>query len=424
MPRHLIMHNKRQVQDLFQFRNVHTQMNRCVEMLPTNPTLGYQNHQHTMYRINNIQHQHLMTTNPMLIPSFLREHQSFQSQLDSINSGRNTNEEAATTTAFNVSPKIVASDTGVIPPPCISALAETPEIETDHPKMPQSNLSTAPTILSDDTPTDSHNENLKLRKQLRYPINEGLVYSDQHHPMTQQRKRRRVNSMSVDNEGAVVETTVGNDAINNVETTQTTNLNAHAALMVMHGSPHSKIEANPELLSSNSTSTEHSNTRLVQSVTITDSGRDNNESSDRNVLSNENHTAADVINRNVVHYSHNYDADELIMSASAIMFSLSTSLPFPSPNNSSHSRQRATAPATLKKPTKKHVTTTTKITPPKKYKKRYWTAIEKEAVKSGVETLGVGNWSRIKSMYGQILKNRTSVNIKDCYRTMRNRGEV
>lgn len=49
---------------------------------------------------------------------------------------------------------------------------------------------------------------------------------------------------------------------------------------------------------------------------------------------------------------------------------------------------------------------------------------EKRAIKEGILRYGVGQWSQIKAEYGLILRNRTNVNIKDCYRTMVKRGEL
>lgn len=49
---------------------------------------------------------------------------------------------------------------------------------------------------------------------------------------------------------------------------------------------------------------------------------------------------------------------------------------------------------------------------------------EKTAIRRGVEKFGIGHWSEIKSEYAVILRNRTSVNIKEGYRTMKNKGEL
>ena len=52
-----------------------------------------------------------------------------------------------------------------------------------------------------------------------------------------------------------------------------------------------------------------------------------------------------------------------------------------------------------------------------------WTNDEKTAVKQGILKYGVGKWGQIKSEYAEILRHRTAVNIKDCFRTMQKRGE-
>lgn len=53
-----------------------------------------------------------------------------------------------------------------------------------------------------------------------------------------------------------------------------------------------------------------------------------------------------------------------------------------------------------------------------------WSEEEKDAVKKGVALFGVGKWKEIKVRFGALLRNRTSVQIKDCWRTMTLRGEV
>lgn len=53
-----------------------------------------------------------------------------------------------------------------------------------------------------------------------------------------------------------------------------------------------------------------------------------------------------------------------------------------------------------------------------------WTDIEKECVQEGVEKFGVGHWVLIKKEYAQVLRNRTTVQIKDCWRTISARNDV
>ena len=57
-------------------------------------------------------------------------------------------------------------------------------------------------------------------------------------------------------------------------------------------------------------------------------------------------------------------------------------------------------------------------------RRRRWTNEEKACIKLGVEHYGVGDWQSIKLDYPEILRNRTTVQIKDCWRTMIKRGEV
>ena len=57
-------------------------------------------------------------------------------------------------------------------------------------------------------------------------------------------------------------------------------------------------------------------------------------------------------------------------------------------------------------------------------KRLKWTEEEKTAVKQGVKECGVGKWREIKYQYGKILRNRTPVQIKDCWRTMTKNNEV
>ena len=57
-------------------------------------------------------------------------------------------------------------------------------------------------------------------------------------------------------------------------------------------------------------------------------------------------------------------------------------------------------------------------------KRKKFTEEEKGAIKLGVQRFGFGKWAQIKEYYAEELKDRTSVNIKDCYRTMQRKGEV
>jgi hypothetical protein len=57
-------------------------------------------------------------------------------------------------------------------------------------------------------------------------------------------------------------------------------------------------------------------------------------------------------------------------------------------------------------------------------KRRPWANEEKGAVKAGVRKYGLGKWVHIKEEYGVILRNRTAVQCKDCWRTMARKGEA
>lgn len=59
----------------------------------------------------------------------------------------------------------------------------------------------------------------------------------------------------------------------------------------------------------------------------------------------------------------------------------------------------------------------------KRGRKRF-TDDEKTAIKLGVQKFGFGKWAQIKAYYRSELRDRTSVNIKDCYRTMMRNNEV
>ncbi len=57
-------------------------------------------------------------------------------------------------------------------------------------------------------------------------------------------------------------------------------------------------------------------------------------------------------------------------------------------------------------------------------KRKRWTDEEKDIVRKGIRRHGVGHWAMIKSDWPMELRDRTSVQIKDCYRTMLKRGEL
>jgi hypothetical protein len=59
-----------------------------------------------------------------------------------------------------------------------------------------------------------------------------------------------------------------------------------------------------------------------------------------------------------------------------------------------------------------------------KRKHSYFTVAEKNAIKEGAGLFGFGKWKQIKEEYSVILQNRTTVQIKDQYRTMVHRNEV
>jgi hypothetical protein len=76
----------------------------------------------------------------------------------------------------------------------------------------------------------------------------------------------------------------------------------------------------------------------------------------------------------------------------------------------------------LKSPGCGVITTTGNVTQP--HKKIFWTKEETMAVKQGVKTHGEGKWLEIKTEHADILRNRTSVQIKDRWRIMKRNNEV
>mmetsp|Transcript_19086 Transcript_19086/g.41282 ORF Transcript_19086/g.41282 Transcript_19086/m.41282 type:complete len:536 (+) Transcript_19086:71-1678(+) len=57
-------------------------------------------------------------------------------------------------------------------------------------------------------------------------------------------------------------------------------------------------------------------------------------------------------------------------------------------------------------------------------KRKRFSQNEKEAVRKGVEQFGPGQWKQIKEAHLPLLHARTTVQIKDCYRTMLKRGDI
>jgi Myb-like DNA-binding domain len=53
-----------------------------------------------------------------------------------------------------------------------------------------------------------------------------------------------------------------------------------------------------------------------------------------------------------------------------------------------------------------------------------WTEEETAALLSGMDKYGLGKWVSIKQEYGYILRNRTTVQLKDKYRNMKKNGEL
>ncbi|KAG7348490.1 hypothetical protein IV203_017195 [Nitzschia inconspicua] len=78
--------------------------------------------------------------------------------------------------------------------------------------------------------------------------------------------------------------------------------------------------------------------------------------------------------------------------------------------------EEATSPSSGKKQRKSQA---------KKYDgRRVWTEAETGAIKQGIAEFGWGKWAQIKDHYSVILRNRTSGQIKDKVRNMKNKGEL
>ncbi|KAG7369198.1 hypothetical protein IV203_031941 [Nitzschia inconspicua] len=78
--------------------------------------------------------------------------------------------------------------------------------------------------------------------------------------------------------------------------------------------------------------------------------------------------------------------------------------------------EEATSPSSGKKQRKSQA---------KKYDgRRVWTEAETGAIKQGIAEFGWGKWAQIKDHYRVILRNRTSGQIKDKVRNMKNKGEL
>jgi hypothetical protein len=56
--------------------------------------------------------------------------------------------------------------------------------------------------------------------------------------------------------------------------------------------------------------------------------------------------------------------------------------------------------------------------------RRRWSDAEKQAINVGIQVHGNGNWAAIKEEQSVIFQYRTSGQIKDCFRTMKKKGEI
>jgi hypothetical protein len=82
---------------------------------------------------------------------------------------------------------------------------------------------------------------------------------------------------------------------------------------------------------------------------------------------------------------------------------------------------------------KLHLSTTRKATPRRKKRlsqlkcytgRRSWTDEEKGAIREGIQIFGIGHWAVIKNHFKKELVDRTSGQIKDCYRTLEKHGKI
>eukprot|EP00978_Attheya_sp_CCMP212_P049182 scaffold629202_cov55-Attheya_sp.AAC.1 len=57
-------------------------------------------------------------------------------------------------------------------------------------------------------------------------------------------------------------------------------------------------------------------------------------------------------------------------------------------------------------------------------RRRTFSDREKNAIVVGVRRLGLGKWKEIQTTFGATLQHRSTVQIKDCFRTMVKRGQI
>jgi hypothetical protein len=89
-----------------------------------------------------------------------------------------------------------------------------------------------------------------------------------------------------------------------------------------------------------------------------------------------------------------------------------------STNTSPHARARSAPPPRKRKRKRR-------LSAPKTYQgRRRFTADESEAIKEGIAIYGKGKWVEIKELAGDRLLDRSTVQIKDRYRSMIDLGEI